>query len=134
MVSRGFLSGIPITAAAGLQRQIKITRLETDLLKFPPGKPEYNATQRFGPDRGGVVLRLRTDAGITGWAYSSFGLIAGAPRTLQTMLQQEIQPLLAGNDPAFPKRIRADLWRALEYQGMQGLTTFALSAVDVAIW
>ena len=116
MHRRGFLAttavpylarGIP--AAAAFSRQIKITGLETDLLHFPPSRPEFNATQRFGSDRGGLVVRILTDAGITGWAYSSFGLIVGAPRTLQALLQNEIQPLLTGKDPAFPKRIRADL-------------------------
>jgi hypothetical protein len=74
MHRRGFLAttavaclarGIP--AAGALSRQIKITGLETDLLRFPPGKPEFNATQRFGPNRGGVVVRLLADAGITEW-------------------------------------------------------------------
>jgi L-alanine-DL-glutamate epimerase-like enolase superfamily enzyme len=36
--------------------------------------------------------------------------------------------------PAFPKKIRADLWRALEYQGVQGVTQFAMSLVDIAVW
>ena len=39
-----------------------------------------------------------------------------------------------GQDPAFPKKIRADLWRALEYQGVQGVTQFAMSVVDIAVW
>jgi len=42
--------------------------------------------------------------------------------------------VIVGQDPAFPKRIRGDLWRALEYQGMSGLTQFALSITDIAIW
>ena len=53
---------------------------------------------------------------------------------VQTILEQEIKPVLMGQDPAFPKKIRADLWRTLEYQGMQGITQIALSAVDIAIW
>ena len=81
-----------------------------------------------------MVLRLKTDAGITGWGYSSFGMIAGGPRVVQTILEHEIKPVLIGQDPAFPKRIRADLWRALEYQGVQGVTQFAMSVVDIAVW
>ncbi|MGP8246793.1 MAG: mandelate racemase/muconate lactonizing enzyme family protein, partial [Bryobacteraceae bacterium] len=93
-----------------------------------------DAIHDFGEDGGGVVLRLKTDAGITGWGYSSFGMIAGGPRVVQTILEREIKPVLIGQDPAFPKRIRADLWRALEYQGVQGVTQFAMSVADIAIW
>ena len=82
-----------------------------------------------------MVLRvLKTDAGITGWGYSNFGMIAGGPRVVQTILEHEIKPVLVGQDPAFPKKIRADLWRALEYQGVQGITQFAMSLVDIAVW
>ena len=81
-----------------------------------------------------MVLRLRTDAGITGWASSSFGMIPGGPRVVQTILEQEIKPVLIGKDPAFPRRIRADLWKALEYQGVGGVAQFAIAAADIAIW
>jgi L-alanine-DL-glutamate epimerase-like enolase superfamily enzyme len=121
-------------AAAETRKQIKITGMETDLLRLPPAPFTGDAIHDFGAASGGVVLRILTDSGITGWGYSSFQAIAGAPRVVQTILEHEVKPILIGQDPAFPKRIRADLWRALEYQGMQGLTQFALSAVDIAVW
>src|SRR5450755_4809830 len=124
-----FSRGLAIAAEA--RKQLKITGLETDLLRVPAA-PYSDAIHDFGGDGGGVVLRLKTDAGITGWAYSSFGMIAGGPRVVQTILEHEIKPVLVGQDPAFPKRIRADLWRALEYQGVQGVTQFAMSVVDIA--
>jgi len=113
---------------------MRITGLETDLLRFPPGKPFADAIHNFGAESGGVVLRLRTDAGITGWAYSSFGTVAGGPAVVQTILEREVKPVLMGKDPAFPKRLRADLWRATEYQGVQGLGQFAIAAADIALW
>ena len=81
-----------------------------------------------------MVLRLRTDAGITGWASSSSGMIAGGPAVVQTILEKEVKPVLIGQDPAFPRRIRADLWKALEYQGVGGVAQFAIAAADIAIW
>lgn len=120
--------------AAERRKQIKITGMETDVLRLPPAGFTGDAIHDFGSAAGGVVLRLLTDSGIIGWGYSSFGMIAGAPRVVQTILEQEVKPVLLGQDPAFPKKIRADLWRALEYQGMQGLTQFALSVTDIAVW
>ncbi len=128
------LLGALSSASGAQQKQMKITAVETDLLKNPPGAPFYDAIHQLGVDNGSVVLRLRTDSGITGWANSSFGMIAGGPRVVQTILEQEIKPVLLGKDPAFPRRIRADLWKALEYQGVGGVAQFAISAVDIAIW
>ena len=141
MNRRNFLSAsaaAPLSAgllrAAEVRKQIKITGMETDLLRLPVSQFTGDAIHDFGAAAGGVVLRLLTDAGLTGWGYSSFGMIAGGPKVVQTILEQEIKPVLMGQDPAFPKKIRADLWRALEYQGVQGVTQFAMSVVDIAVW
>jgi len=123
-----------LVAAETLKNQVKITGLETDLLRFPPGRPFADAIHDFGKESGGVVLRLQTDAGVTGWAYSSFGTIGGGPRVLESILQNEVKPVLMGKDPGFPKRLRSDLWKALEYAGVQGVTQFAIAAVDIAVW
>jgi L-alanine-DL-glutamate epimerase-like enolase superfamily enzyme len=61
-------------------------------------------------------------------------MIGGGPRVVQSILEQEVKPVLMGKDPAFPKRIREDLWKALEYQGVGGVTQFAIAAVDIAVW
>jgi L-alanine-DL-glutamate epimerase-like enolase superfamily enzyme len=128
------LAGTALGAAAAQKKQIRITGLETDLLKHPPGTPYYDAIHRFGDESGSVVLRLRTDAGITGWATSSFGTIAGGPAVVQAILEREVKPVIVGKDPAFPRGIRADLWKALEYQGVGGVAQFAIAATDIAIW
>jgi L-alanine-DL-glutamate epimerase-like enolase superfamily enzyme len=123
-----------LAMAAEAKKQMKITGIETDLLRLPPVEFTGDAIHDFGSTPGGVVLRVLTDAGITGWAYSNFATIEGGPRVVQTILEYEVKPVLIGKDPAFPKRIRGELWRALEYQGMQGVTQFALSLVDIAVW
>ena len=89
-----------LSAASVQQKQINITGIETDVLKRPSGSPYYDAIHAFGTGSGSVVLRIRTDAGITGWASSSFGMIAGGPR----ILEEEVKPVLIGKDPAFPRR------------------------------
>ncbi|MFN7995490.1 MAG: mandelate racemase/muconate lactonizing enzyme family protein [Bryobacteraceae bacterium] len=113
---------------------LRIAKLETDLLRFSPGKPYWDAIHTFGTESGGVVLRLTTDSGITGWAYSAFGTVAGGPRVLQSILENELKPVVVGKDPAFPKRIRSELWKATEYHGVQGVVQFAIAAVDLALW
>src|SRR4051812_47814218 len=115
--------------AAEAKKQIKITGIETDVLRMPPSESTGDAIHDFGGAAGAVVLRIKTDAGITGWGYSNFGMIEGGPKVVQAILEHEIKPVIVGKDPAFPKRIREDLWKALEYQGVQGITQFAMSVV-----
>jgi L-alanine-DL-glutamate epimerase-like enolase superfamily enzyme len=121
-------------ASAAVAKQMKITGVETDRLRFPPGRRYYDAIHEFGAGSGAVVLRLHTDAGITGWASSSFGTAEGGAGALQAILEEEVKPVVRDQDPAFPRRIRAELWRALEYHGVTGIVQFAMAAVDIALW
>lgn len=123
-----------LAAAQPLEGELRITGLKTDILRFAPGRVYSDAIHRFGEDRGGVVLRLETNAGITGWAYSSFGMIKGGPRVVQALLEEELKPVLVGQDPAMVKKLRAAMWSATEYHGVQGVATFAMAAADIAIW
>jgi len=126
--------GTACAVAAAQHKQMKITGVETDLLKPPPGPPIYDALQTLDVDKGSVVLRIRTDAGITGWASSSFGNRGEGARVVQAIIEDEVKPVIMGKDPAFPRRIRADLWKAMNYHGVTGVGQFALAATDIALW
>jgi L-alanine-DL-glutamate epimerase-like enolase superfamily enzyme len=126
--------GAAWSVAAAQQKQMKITGLETDLLKPPPGPPIYDALQTLNVDKGQVVLRIRTDAGIMGWASSTFGNLGEGARVVQTILEYQVKPVIMGKDPAFPRRIRAELRKALNYEGVIGVAQFALAATDIALW
>jgi L-alanine-DL-glutamate epimerase-like enolase superfamily enzyme len=125
---------LPVRAAADFRGELKITGLKTILLRFPPGKPYWDAIHQFGLERGGLVVQLETNAGLTGWAYSSFGMVAGGPHVVQTIVEEELKPVLIGQDPAFAKRLRESMWQATEYHGVQGVAQFGIAAVDIAIW
>lgn len=126
--------GTAFSVAAAQQKQMKITAVETDLLKPPPGPPIYDALQTLDVDKGSVVLRIRTDAGITGWASSSFGNRGEGARVVQSILEYEVKPVIVGKDPAFPRRIRAELWKVMNYHGVTGVAQFAMAATDIALW
>lgn len=126
--------GAAWSLAAAQQKQMKIVGVETDLLKPPPGEPYYDALQTLNVDKGSVVLRIRTDAGITGWASSSFGNAGEGAGVVQALLERQVKPVIVGKDPAFPRRIRAELWKALNYEGVTGVGQFALAATDIALW
>src|SRR5882724_6205189 len=85
------LAAASVSAASVQQKLMKITGIETDVLKRPGGSPYYDAIHTLGTESGSVVLRIRTDAGITGWASSSFVMITGGPRVVQAILEEEIK-------------------------------------------
>ena len=87
----GSTAALPSLLSA-MKGDLKITGIETDLLRFPPRKPTYDAIRTFGVEGGGVVLRILTNAGITGCAYSSFGAVNGGPKVVQTILEEELTP------------------------------------------
>ena len=134
MLRRTFLSLPALAIAADQKRSLKITGLETTLTINPPRTPNYDALQALGIHSGSVSLRLLTDGGITGYATSSFGAVQGGPKVLQTILEEEVKPLIVGQDPAFPKKIRSVLHQGLQYQGLTGITQFAIAATDIAVW
>jgi len=133
MLRRSFLT-VPFAVAAQQRKSLKITALETDLTINPPRKPNYDALQTLGVHSGTVTLRIRTDAGITGWASSNFGAVEGGPKVLRAILEEEVKPLILNQDPAFPKKIRDTLNKGLQYQGLTGITQFAIAVTDIAIW
>jgi D-galactarolactone cycloisomerase len=86
--------------------------------------------QRWGSKATAVVVKISTDEGLTGWGQ------VGAPvqASAKAVLDQEIAPLLIGQDPF---RIE-ELWQraigSFSPFGVQGLMFQALSGVDIALW
>jgi L-alanine-DL-glutamate epimerase-like enolase superfamily enzyme len=132
LLAGGSLLSLP-SAAQSAAGSIRITNVETIALGFETLNPHSDAIHLFN-NRGAVVTKVHTDAGITGWGHSYFGTIPNGPKTLKYLIDQELAPIIIGQDPFDSRKIRADLWRATEYQGVSGLTHFGISAIDTAIW
>ena len=113
---------------------MKITRLETELYIAPPPERPITDALRANRHPGRVHVKVHTDTGIVGNSSVGFSSIRGANQTLRTMLEEEGTPLLVGRDPLAIQLIHEDLKRALEEQAIHGMTMYALTAVNVALW
>lgn len=113
---------------------MKIVRIETDLRIDPPPARPITDAWRANRHPGHVSLRIHTDANIIGRGGGGFASIRGAHRTFQVLLEEEVAPLLVGRDPLQVRVVHEELKKALEEQAVHGLTQYALSAVDVALW
>jgi L-alanine-DL-glutamate epimerase-like enolase superfamily enzyme len=81
-----------------------------------------------------VIVEVSTDAGITGWG-DAFGYVC--PRSSATAVDEMIAPQARGlgvpdaeGIPSFMDRIQ----RNLHLFGRYGITMFAISGLDIALW
>ena len=113
---------------------MKITHLETELYIAPPPERPITDALRANRHPGRVFVKVHTDKGLVGSSSVGFSSIRGANQTLQTMLDEEVAPLLVERDPLAIRLIHEDLKRALEEQAIHGMTMYCLTAVNVALW
>jgi L-alanine-DL-glutamate epimerase-like enolase superfamily enzyme len=100
---------------------------EAGVARFPHGGSGLQALDM-------VVVEVATDQGIVGWgdAFSYF-----CPKTICAAIDEMIAPRARGRDvpdaaeiPAFMERIQ----RELHLFGRYGITMFAISGLDIALW
>lgn len=79
-----------------------------------------------------VVVEVETDDGLTGIGWcTTAGVGAMAVRAL---IEAYLLPGLTGEDPRNVERIRQRLWMECHAAGASGITTLAISAIDIALW
>ena len=77
-------------ASAAAARQIKITGLETDRLRFPPGRRYYDAIHEFGAGSGAVVRLLEEIKAELSWPGRR-ACKSGFRRTCRSRLRWSIE-------------------------------------------
>src|SRR5437588_4201734 len=115
---------------------MRITQLESHLLRLPLARPI-----RLGDDgsrRGRLdqifmlIIHLDTDAGHRGLGFAY--TVHGGGRALKVLVDDDLSPLLAGEDPLDHERLGGKVTWRLQSLGRGGLVAQAYSAVDVALW
>jgi L-alanine-DL-glutamate epimerase-like enolase superfamily enzyme len=112
---------------------MKITRVESVVLNFPMvidgATPMLGGRARTSIDM--LLVRVETDAGVTGWGEAFGHRIFPATRAaIDTLLG----PMCVGRDPAQIVALNDDLQRVLHGVGRNGPVIYALSGIDIALW
>jgi L-alanine-DL-glutamate epimerase-like enolase superfamily enzyme len=112
---------------------MKITRVEA----LPLSIPSSYGADSWALGTGGwkaldfCLVRVDTDAGLTGWgeafSYSCRRAVAAAVRDM-------IAPIALGQDAADIAGLHATIQKRLHIFGRFGITAFALSGLDIALW
>lgn len=113
---------------------MEITKIEPILIQVPyehgAPKPAMGSGE-VRENMDAILLRVETDAGITGWG-EAFGF-ATTPVTIPA-ITGAIAPRALGRDPADIEGITTTIKRQLQNMMRGGPARFALSALDIALW
>jgi L-alanine-DL-glutamate epimerase-like enolase superfamily enzyme len=115
---------------------MRITQLDSQLLRLPLARPVRSAQER---DRAGgfdhvfmLIVYLDTDAGHRGLGFAY--TLQGGGRALKAVADDDLMPLVMGEDPLDHEQIGAKVYWRLQGIGRSGLVAQAYSAVDLALW
>jgi len=112
---------------------MKITRVETIVLTLPMqidgATPMLGGRPRTSIDM--LLVRIDTDAGITGWGEAFGHRIFPATRAVVDTI---LGPMCIGRDPSQIAAINDEVQRLLHGIGRSGPAIYALSGIDIALW
>jgi D-arabinonate dehydratase len=77
-------------------------------------------------------VEIETASGITGMGYLM--VLSGGLQTIQACIEELVAPVVLGRSIASVEAIWRDIWRATYWVGRMGVTVFAQSAIDIALW
>ncbi len=103
-----------------------VTRVESRAYVIPTDHPEADGTLGWSSTTVVVAQVVASGAVGTGWTYGSKGC--------QAVIDGEIARAIAGTNPEDVPGLHEAMIRACRNIGRVGLATYAISAVDIALW
>lgn len=108
-----------------------VTDVRTRMLRLPfTDPPRWSAD--YDRPRELVVVEVETQSGIVGMGYLM--VLSGGLRTIAACIDELLKPLVMGRSITEVEGIWHDLYRATYWVGRMGVTVFAQSAIDIALW
>jgi L-alanine-DL-glutamate epimerase-like enolase superfamily enzyme len=114
---------------------MRITQIVSELLRVPLSRPRASPAEAEAGRLNHVVVllvRVHTDAGLTGLGFAY--VLQSSGRALLALAEDDLAPLVVGEDPLDHERLAAKTYWRLQTIGRLGLVQQAYSAIDVALW
>jgi L-alanine-DL-glutamate epimerase-like enolase superfamily enzyme len=109
---------------------MKVERIDTRVVELRLPRPAINAAGIPIETVGCVLVTLHAGSKGESFVYTMRGRhIAPMKAMIDSMAA-----LVVGEDCAFPERVWEKLWKEAYFFGFTGLSIFAISALDTAIW
>lgn len=110
---------------------MKIVKLSTIRAELPLARPIRTAIHDIR-SVGALLVTIDAGDGLAGEGY----LFAPGTRQLRVFEEMvlSLAPTLTGADPEMSEGLWRELWGAINFYGHKGVSVFALSAIDMALW
>ena len=112
---------------------MKIARIDSHSIKVPftfGGNPTGYGGRNWTTNNI-LLVRVETDTGLVGWGEA---FCYGCTDAVRAALHNMVAPLAVGEDASDIARLSYELQQKLHLFGRYGLTIFALSGLDIALW
>src|SRR5689334_6140850 len=109
---------------------MKIENIETAYYRLPL-EPMGDAGHGAIDSEELITLTLHAE-GLTGHGYTY--TIGRGGRAIRALIDHDLAPLLVGQDARDIQSLWNLMWQRLLYVGRGGVASFAIAAVDVALW
>jgi L-alanine-DL-glutamate epimerase-like enolase superfamily enzyme len=108
-----------------------ITDVVAIALSYPLAQPMADAIH-YIPSRLALLVQVHTDEGITGLGEAA--AYSAVPSVLAAVVQEELRPILVGEDPFRVERLWQTMYARTHQHGRRGAVLMAMSGVDIALW
>ena len=110
----------------------KITTLKTHYFKLPLDEVLVDAKHGNHSHFELIIVQVFDEGGEFGTGYTYTGGRGG--KAILSMLQEDLVPLVRGMQSEKVEEIYDEMHWHLHYVGRGGISSFAISAVDIALW
>lgn len=112
--------------------QTRIESIETQLFRVPLPKVMMDAKHGAHTHFELITATVRTADGREGVGYTYTGGRGG--HAIRALIDQDLVPALLGKDAAEIDALHDAMWWLIHYVGRGGIASFAISAIDIALW
>ena len=110
----------------------RIHSIDTHLFRLPLAEAMGDAMHGLHTHFELVVVSIRFESGITGTGYTYTGGKGG--RAIKAMIEADLVDFLKGKDGSRIEELYKAMFWHLHYVGRGGISAFAISAIDIALW
>jgi D-galactarolactone cycloisomerase len=110
---------------------VKIRDIRTIALSYTC-EPPYGSAGGMQARRGGLLVEIETDSGLVGIGEAGTG--GGPASVTQAVIEQELAPLLLGEDPLLIEGHWQKMFVRTRTHGRRGIIINAISGIDIALW
>ena len=111
---------------------MKIVAVQTTLYQLPLASVMTDATHGEHTHFEVVMVRLESEDGVSGIGYTY--TIGKGGQAIRSLIDEAFTPLLLGENPRRIEQLWDKMWWDVHYIGRGGIASFAISAVDIALW